>query len=86
MLGEREASLRYLEQALQYGRNDKQVLAVAAFVNNQLGETGLALEWLNKALQAGYPVETVRTQPGFSNLSTNPRFQELVASRSNPTR
>jgi len=86
MLGEREASLRYLEQALQYGRNDKQVLAVAAFVNNQLGETGLALEWLNKALQAGYPVETVRTQPGFSNLSANPRFQELVASRSNPTR
>jgi eukaryotic-like serine/threonine-protein kinase len=79
MMGQKKESLDYLEQALQYGRNDKQVLAVAAMVHNQLGETGLALEWLSKAVQAGYPRDDLRTVPAFISLSSNPRFQELMA-------
>jgi tetratricopeptide (TPR) repeat protein len=79
MMGQKKEALDYLEQALQYGRNDKQVLAVAAMVHNQFGETGLALEWLSKAVQAGYPRDDLRTVPAFISLSSNPRFQELMA-------
>jgi serine/threonine-protein kinase len=78
MMGQRKESLGYLEQAFRYGRNDKQVLAVAAMVHNQFGETGLALEWLSKAVQAGYPRDDLRTVPAFISLSSNPRFQELM--------
>jgi tetratricopeptide (TPR) repeat protein/tRNA A-37 threonylcarbamoyl transferase component Bud32 len=79
MMGQKKESLGYLEQALQYGRNDKEVLIVAALVHNQLGDTGLALEWMNKAMQAGYPIRTLEAQPAVQNLARDPRFQELIA-------
>ncbi|MGA2021474.1 MAG: hypothetical protein ABSH02_12850 [Candidatus Sulfotelmatobacter sp.] len=31
---------------------------------NQLGETGLAVEWPGKAEQAGYTVDKIRSDPG----------------------
>ena len=42
-LGEREQALSYLGKALQYGHGEKEVLATAAGVYNQFGETGLTL-------------------------------------------
>jgi len=45
---------------------------------NRLGETGPALEWLRKAVQAGYSLTTVRESPDLDNLRNNPRYQALV--------
>jgi eukaryotic-like serine/threonine-protein kinase len=79
MLGERQRALFYLEQSLEHARNDKDLIFNAADVYNQLGETGLALEWLAKAVHAGYPVDKFKDLPVFSNLASNPQYQALVA-------
>ncbi len=79
MIGDRSNALKYLELAMQYGRNDKTVLATAALIHNQLGDSGLALEWLTKAVQAGYSTEYLKNQPGLQNLAGNPQFQQLMA-------
>jgi serine/threonine-protein kinase len=78
MLGDRDEALKYLNQALVYGKSDKEILFGAALVYDRLGETGTALEWLRKALLAGYSVTTVRESPDLDNLRSNPRYQALI--------
>ncbi|HWR34746.1 MAG TPA: protein kinase [Clostridia bacterium] len=81
MTGERAKALKYLEQALQYSKYDKETLFAAALIYNQLGETGPALEWLRKSMQAGYSVDTVKDSPSLGNLRNNPQFEELIKTR-----
>jgi hypothetical protein len=49
-------------------------------VYNQLGETGPAIEWLGKAIQAGYTTDKIRGDPEFANLAANPSYQQLMKS------
>jgi serine/threonine protein kinase/tetratricopeptide (TPR) repeat protein len=84
MLGDRKQALLYLEQALQYGHGEKELLATAAGVYNQLAETGLALEWMTKAIRAGYSASKFRDSIAFHNLVDNPQYQE-IAGKSQPS-
>ncbi len=59
MLGDRKQALSYLDRSLEAGPGDKELLFNAAVVYNQLHETGTALEWLSKALAAGYSKSVV---------------------------
>jgi serine/threonine protein kinase/Tfp pilus assembly protein PilF len=78
MLGNREQSLKYLDRSLELGHGDKELLLNAAVVYNQLHETGPALEWLGKALAAGYSRSVVATGAPFDNLHDNPQYQALM--------
>jgi tetratricopeptide (TPR) repeat protein len=78
MLGDRKQALSYLDRSLQLGQGDKELLFNAAVVYNQLHETGPALEWLAKALAAGYSRSVVATGAPFDNLHDNPRYQALI--------
>jgi hypothetical protein len=80
MIGDRKNALLYIGQALQYGHNDKDVLLDTAGVYNKLGDTGLAIEWLAKTMQAGYTPEHIRGLHEFDNLADNPSFQRLMKS------
>jgi serine/threonine-protein kinase len=84
MMGDRKQALMYLEQALQYGHGEKELLATAAGVYNQLAETGLALEWMTKAIRAGYSASKFRDSIAFHNLVDNPQYQE-IAGKSQPS-
>jgi eukaryotic-like serine/threonine-protein kinase len=84
MLEDRDHALLYLRQALHYGHSEKELLFTAAQVYNQLGETGLALEWLTKTVQAGYSTSKIRDFPSFQNLVDNPRYQQLVSQTTAP--
>jgi len=84
VVGNRTEALRYLQSALQYGRNDKGILYSAATTYYQLGEVGLSLEWLNRAIQAGYSVEKIRQSPTFEPLHRDPRFNQLIAAKAEP--
>jgi hypothetical protein len=46
-----------------------------------LGESGVALEWLKKSLDAGVSPATVLESPIFDSLKNDPRFQVLVQGR-----
>jgi len=78
MLGYRREALSYLDRSLQLGHRNKDLLFNAALVYDQLGESGVALEWLEKSLAAGFSLQTVRDAPALDNLRSNPRFQELM--------
>jgi tetratricopeptide (TPR) repeat protein/tRNA A-37 threonylcarbamoyl transferase component Bud32 len=78
MTNDRTTSVRYLNEALEQSKFDKDSLFKAAQVYNRFGETGLALEWLGKSLQAGISSEVVLGQPDLDNLHGDPRFQELL--------
>jgi serine/threonine protein kinase/Flp pilus assembly protein TadD len=78
MLGHKDQALGYLDKSLELGRGDKELLLNAAVVYNQLRETGPALEFLGKALAAGYSRSVVATGAPFDNLHDNPRYQALM--------
>jgi tetratricopeptide (TPR) repeat protein len=78
MLGDRKQALSYLDRSIQLGQGDKQLLFNAAEVYNQLRETGVSLEWLSKALAAGYSRSLVATDPSLDNLHDNPRYRALM--------
>jgi Tfp pilus assembly protein PilF len=78
MLGDRGSALKYLDRALALDQSDKETLFGAAIIYNHLGETGTSLEWLRKALQAGYSLTTVQASPDFDNLHNNSNFQSLL--------
>jgi tetratricopeptide (TPR) repeat protein len=81
MLGERKRALVFLDQSLRWGQGNKDLLFNAATVYQDLGESGVALEWLKKSLDAGVSVATVREAPAFDSLKNDPRFQALVQGR-----
>jgi tetratricopeptide (TPR) repeat protein len=78
MLGEKEKALSELDRALASGRPDKDLLFNAAEVYNQVGEKAVALEWLAKALSAGYSTYVVNHAPALNNLHNDPRYQQLL--------
>ncbi len=69
-----------MNRALAINHNDNGLMFNAAQLYNQLHQTGPALEWLGKALQAGYPLSVVAKAPAMDNLHANPRFQQLMQS------
>ncbi|HZE23960.1 MAG TPA: hypothetical protein VE054_08200, partial [Blattabacteriaceae bacterium] len=78
LLGQKKESLEHLDRSLQIGRGDKDLWYNAAVVYNDLGNTSMALEFLQKAITAGYSTSTVAKTATFDNLLSNPRFQELL--------
>jgi eukaryotic-like serine/threonine-protein kinase len=79
MLGDKENAVAHLARSLELGHSNKELLFNAAVVYNDLGETGVALEWLQKALTAGYSASIVKDAPSFDNLRTNQQFQQLLS-------
>ena len=80
MLGARTKALDYLDRSL-VGKNDKELLFAAALVYNQFRETGPALEWLSKALAAGFSKSVVSKAPDLDNLHDNPRYLALMGNQ-----
>ncbi len=82
MIGDRANSLKFLDEELKQARFDKESLFDAAEVYDHLGDTGLTLEWLGKALRAGLSPNRALQVPDLDNLHADPRFQELLKASS----
>ncbi len=81
MFGNRTKALDYLDRSLAGKEKDTELLFAAALVYNQFHETGTALEWLGKALAAGYPKSVVSKAPDLDNLHDNARYQALMGKK-----
>jgi len=79
MLGDRQAALTEIDRALRLAPRGPDLLVNAALVHNQLGDEGKAIEFLERAVTAGFSRSTLRDLPNFDNLRGNPRFQHLLA-------
>jgi hypothetical protein len=56
------------------GATAADVLAIVAGAYEQLGDRDRALQWVQKALAAGYPREALERSPTFAALRQDPRF------------
>ena len=79
MLGDRPTALAEIEAALHLTPRAPDLLFNAALVHNQLGDEEKAIEFLQRAVAAGFSKSTLRDSPNFDNLRGNPRFQRLLA-------
>jgi tetratricopeptide (TPR) repeat protein len=80
MTDKKADALTSLEKALSLAPLDPEVRFRAALVYNHIGDTDRALEWLRKALAAGYAADLAGAVPDFDHLRTDERFQAILRS------
>ena len=78
MLGEQQAAQTMIGRAITLSPRDPDVLFRAAIVSNHFGDTARALDYLKRAVGAGYSRNLVRDTPDFDRLRSNPQFIALL--------
>ncbi len=69
-----------MRRALAIDPKEPNILSDAAIVAAVAGRTEEAIEWLRKAVEAGYCRVIIARRPEFEVLRGDPRFQDLVRS------
>jgi tetratricopeptide (TPR) repeat protein len=78
MLNEKSEAQRCELRALALAPGDPELLFNLALSNNQMGKADQALNWLKKALAAGFSRATVQDTPLLDNLRNTQGFQNLL--------
>jgi|CZKY01.1.fsa_nt_gi tetratricopeptide (TPR) repeat protein/tRNA A-37 threonylcarbamoyl transferase component Bud32 len=79
MLGEKDRALDALGRGLKMQPRDPELLFDIALVYHQTGNSEQAFAWLGKSLVAGFSLASVRDDPVFATLHSEPRFQKLLS-------
>ena len=66
---------RHLQTALALRGDDRDVLENVAEAYENLGRRRQALQYIEKALDKGYPVKDIRTNPALAGLLSDPNFR-----------
>jgi serine/threonine protein kinase/tetratricopeptide (TPR) repeat protein len=80
MLNDKDASFLYIGRALRSAPRDPEVLFDTAQIYNQFGNEKETMIWLQKALDAGFPVVQVQDSPSLDNLRSAKEFRNLLNS------
>ena len=78
-LGDGTRARKYLESALRAAPEDVDILRIACLIHLDEGNKQESLEWLKKAVHAGYSREQLEANPEFTSLHSQPEFARLVA-------
>jgi tetratricopeptide (TPR) repeat protein/predicted Ser/Thr protein kinase len=78
MLGEEETAKKYIQRGLQINAEDAALRFRAALVYNRFGDSKAALDWLERAVAAGWSPTKLRDTPDFDPLRSDPRFKKLL--------
>jgi tetratricopeptide (TPR) repeat protein len=83
-LGDEVAARELLPRILTLGvTSSKQMFDLAA-VYEELGEHDDAIDWLGRALEAGFPLQLIKSYDVFEELLEDPRFRKMAAKFSKP--
>lgn len=77
-LGERAKGLAVLELVLKAPPTDADSMEKIGESFNDLGDRERAIEWIGKALKAGYSVATLEQGPALRDLRSDPQFKRLL--------
>jgi serine/threonine protein kinase/tetratricopeptide (TPR) repeat protein len=77
-VGDAVGAQSYLRTALQASPNDVDILRIACLVHLEAGRKQESLNWLEKAIHAGYPREQLTANPELAILRSEPKFARLV--------
>jgi serine/threonine-protein kinase len=78
MHGDRDAAQAEIQKSLSLAPGVAKTLFTAAVVEQQAGRPQRALDWLDKAVRAGYSPASVQDDPVFAPLRTDPGFQRIT--------
>jgi serine/threonine protein kinase/tetratricopeptide (TPR) repeat protein len=67
-----------LQKALTLAPRDVQLMYNAAIVYCLVGQRASALDYLRRARDGGYPVQSIRADPEWSALKGDPAFQQII--------
>ena len=86
MLGHKDQALEALDRGLKLQPRDPESLFEIALVYQQTGNREQALAWLAKSIAAGFSPASIRDDPAFAALHSDPRFQRLMSPPARPLR
>jgi eukaryotic-like serine/threonine-protein kinase len=72
--GQGDEADRHLQTALALGNDDQVVLENVGEADEDLGRRHDALQYIEKALEKGYPMESLATDPALDSLLADPNF------------
>jgi hypothetical protein len=78
MLGQEQKARQEMERALAVTTTDADVLFRAAILYNHYGDRSRTLDYLGKAVRAGYSKNVIREMPDFEHLRNEAQFQEIL--------
>jgi serine/threonine protein kinase/tetratricopeptide (TPR) repeat protein len=81
MLGQKDSARICAERSLKMDTTDARVMFLAATTYESIGNRDRALQWIGKALDAGYSLSEISNQPELRELYTDPRYKALVSRR-----
>ena len=76
-----EEALALSRQAVELAPQNPAVLLKAARVCDQLGDPACAVDWIEKALAAGYQIDHLLSNPIFDELRKHPEFERILSSQ-----
>ena len=83
-LGDETAARKLLPRILTTGITSSRSMFDLAALYEELGERDEAIEWLGRALEAGYPLHMIESYDGFNELRQDPRYTDLAAKLNEP--
>ena len=78
-LGEPDSAKAMLREALALDSLNSRVQYQAALTQWQLGDRGVAMDWLRRAVAGGFPVAWLRDSPVHRDWHADPGFRALLA-------
>ncbi len=78
VLGQREQALEYSAMAQDLGKPSAELLFTFALIYNQLNDQRMALQWLERAVGAGFSETWIRDTPILKSLHSNEGFARLL--------
>jgi tetratricopeptide (TPR) repeat protein len=78
MLGKRPKAQEYLRRVVAREASDSGIMFDLAQVYEELGDRGAALDWLAKAIRAGYPPSEVQRSRSLEQLRNDPRYKQII--------
>ena len=84
-LGQDAAARELLQRAMNLGTDNAEEMYFIAESAERLGDRELALEWIGRALRAGYPLQVIEDYPDLAELREDPRFRDAVERAVGPT-
>ncbi len=70
-----------LQKALSLAPKDYQLMYNAAIVYHLAGQQAKALDYLRRAVEGGYPAQSIRIDPEWTSMNANPEFLKIIGTQ-----
>ncbi|MFZ6638509.1 protein kinase domain-containing protein [Undibacterium sp. TC4M20W] len=81
-IGDKEKSTEYMQRALKLGPKDSNVHFRAGMTYELFGQRDAAIEEIGKAIEYGYSIKSLESEPDLISLRRDPRYTKIINNQS----